>query len=149
MRKPPAKASKGSRTTSPARSTRDKHVSTGQRDSGRHIDNEVRNEAALRWLSCHTLLNYVLGERVSYAKLGVLLSGEFPWRKRPYDQSITFRIASGERSIRLEDVVAFVRVLKQHGVIVDPGWLAFGDESTAPPPDPELLDNARRALADP
>ena len=77
-----------------------------------------------------------------------MLAAEFPWRKRPYDQAVTFRISSGERAIRLEDVVAFVRVLKRHGVIVDPGWLAFGDECAAPAPDPELLANARLALAE-
>lgn len=126
-----------------------RRINTGQRFTGNNEANTVRNEAALRWLSCHTLLNYALGERVSYAKLGTMLAAEFPWRKRPYDQAVTYRISSGERAIRLEDVVAFVRVLRRHGVIVDPGWLAFGDESQAPPPDTELLAHARAALAEP
>lgn len=120
---------------------------TGKRYTNNHIDNEVRNEAALRWLTCHTLMNYALGERVSYAKLGTMLAAEFPWRKRPYDQAVTYRISTGERAIRLEDVIAFVHVLRRHGVHVDPGWLAFGAECSAPGPDPELVENARRALA--
>lgn len=140
------------RRPSQARSTpttNTRRINTGQRFTGKSEANTVRNEAALRWLSCHTMLNFVLGEKVSYAKLGTMLASEFPWRKRPYDQAVTYRISSGERAIRLEDVVAFVRVLRRHGVIVDPGWLAFGDESRSPAPDPELLANARTALAEP
>ncbi len=133
-------------STSPSKSNA--RVSTGARTTGNSLDNTVRNDAALRWLTCHTLLNYALGEQVSYARLGAMLAQEFPWRKRPYDQAVTYRIGTGERAIRLEDVVAFVRVLKRHGIAVDPGWLAFGDETAAPAPDPEHVNLARLALAE-
>jgi hypothetical protein len=124
-------------------------TNTGIRASGRHDENTVRNEAAMRWLTCQTLLWYATGEKVTYAKLGELLSAEMPWRTRPYDQSITNRIITGERSIRLEDVVAFVKVLKRHGVDVDPGWLAFGKASQCPAPNAELIKKARKMFAEP
>lgn len=150
-RVPSATAKKGSTRPPKAPATRagtHPRTSTGVRDTNRHEGNTVRQEAALRWLTCHALLSYAIGERVSFRRLGDLLAHEFPWRKRAYDQSITFRIASGERAIRLEDVIAFVRVLRRHGVTVDPGWLAFGDESNAAPPDPELVAIARLSMAE-
>lgn len=116
--------------------------STGQRLSGNDPRNLVREGAALRWGQCHDILSAKFRREgkigptdiVGFRELGMMIGKEIPWRDRPYDGSVTFRLESGERAIRLEDVVAFVKVLKRHHIQVDPGWLAFGDLSGAPRP---------------
>jgi hypothetical protein len=117
---------------------------TGERETGNSPANVVRKQAAMRWAKAHMLLNLVAGEDVSYAALGRLLAEKSAWRNTAYDQSMTYRLESGERAIRLEDVMAMVAVLNDHGLRVDPGWLAFGEASNAPPPDPALLMEAGR-----
>lgn len=116
---------------------------TGARDTGNDPSNKVRTQAAMRWATAHMLLNLAAGEEISYARLGVLLAEKNAWRRTAYDQSITYRLESGERAVKLEDIMAMVAVLNDHGMRVDPGWLAFGEASAAPPPDPALLTGAK------
>lgn len=117
--------------------------SQGLRETSNSPTNTYRAALAMRWITCHLLLNYVVGEKVSFTGLGKLLAEKQPWRKTGYDQAIMFRMESGERAIHVEDVIAFVAVLADYGVTVDPGWLAFGDLSGAAPPDADLLLRAR------
>lgn len=116
---------------------------TGVRETNRSIDNSHRTAVAMRWIQCHMLLNNVVGEKVTFTALGAMLADKQPWRERGYDQAIMYRMESGERSIHVDDVIAFAAVLADYNVTVDPGWLAFGDLSDASPPDSELLLRAR------
>jgi hypothetical protein len=132
--------------TAPDALAREKHerrYGRGVKETHRGAKDGHRDGLALRWGQCHMLLNRAKGERVSFAELGALLARRMPWRKTPLDQAITFRLESGERSARVEEIAAMVTVLRDHGIMVDPGWLAFGDESRAPAPDPEALLSAR------
>lgn len=132
---------------------RERRESTGQRETGNTLDNKIRQEAAIRWNECVVLLNArVLAKdrnarRITYKELGEMLADVTDHRETAYDQSIIYRMQEGTRAIRLEDCQAMARLLKKHGIRVDPGWIALGDDTEASPPDRAALAHAKRVLA--
>lgn len=138
----PARKTQG-RMTAEEREKHERRWGRGVKETHRSTKNAYRDGVALRWGQCHLLLNRAAGAKVSFAELGALLAHRMPWRKSALDQAVTFRIESGERSARVEEIAALVVVLADFGIEVDPGWVAFGDESRAPAPDPDLLLGAR------
>lgn len=114
------------------------------RSAQRALGNTARADVLPRWEQCIALLSLATRHRVAGPELAARLNDQMPWRTTKFNPSILSRIRSGVRSLRLEDVDAMAQVLATEEVEVDPGWIAFGDRTTAEAPDPTLLRRAMR-----
>lgn len=85
-----------------------------------------------RVFAVHILLEGALGHRVTLAELGAMVGAELG--RRPFSPSSVLDWENGVSRPSAEVLAALCRVCARAGVEVDPGWLAFGSESYAPPP---------------
>lgn len=103
--------------------------------SNRMADEEMRKRLFRAWWSYQAAVG---GER-SQEWLAEAVSNELGL-KEPLTQSAVSRWMRGE-GISLKKLVALAKVLG-----VDPGWLAFGEDSKAPPPADPMQEGMRRLL---
>lgn len=85
-----------------------------------------------RIFAAHLLLEGAAGRRVTLAELGELVGAELG--RKPFTATSVRDWEAGVSVPDVRVVAALARVCTGAGVDVDPGWLAFGSESYAPPP---------------
>lgn len=105
----------------------------------------AEKQASLRFQIVRLMLGNMIGRTVTFEELGVWMGKANPARGVAYDKSTISRTAVGERGLSIDDVLAICAVCRSHHIEIDPGWLAFGDQSAAPEPLTGLTSSARPA----
>lgn len=90
------------------------------------------NSMGERIFAAHLLVEGAAGHRVTLAELGELVGLEMG--RKAFSASSVREWQSGQSVPDTRVLSALARVCRRAGVDVDPGWLAFGSESYAPPP---------------
>lgn len=87
-----------------------------------------------RVFAVHLLLEAAAGHRLPLSDIGAMVAGELG-KKKPFSPTSVLGWEKGVNAPSVKVVAALARAARVRGVDVDPGWLAFGSESYAPPPE--------------
>jgi transcriptional regulator with XRE-family HTH domain len=82
-----------------------------------------------RLFIARNLLERRLGRKVTHSNLGEAVAQQL--RRAPFSAATVSQWLSGKQALNFSVTLALAKLCR-----VDPGWLAFGEESRAPAPEP-------------
>ena len=94
-----------------------------------------------RLFIARNLLERRLGRKVTHSDLGEAIARQL--RRAPFSAATVSQWLSGKQALSLQVTLALAKLCG-----VDPGWLAFGEESRAPAPEPPERAGKRTPVID-